>query len=544
MPEIIIIDTRKPQETKAIHLTPETQINQECLVGRDGRCSIVLNDTMTSRIHGKIAFRNGKYFYSDLGSRNGTKINNETAKVDREYQLKPSDTIALGNHLLWVKAIATPDTPVALSPDFDCGQYMPLATIDTSKLQLWNSGTLNVKCMRIVDETAEVKTFTLIAEPPVIFSYQPGQYITVNVNIGGKKFQSPYSISSTPSRPHTLEITVKREVVPKNRPIATSGLVSNWLHDNLKVGSQILINAPTGELSNFAHPARKLLLMSADLGIAPMMSMSRWICDTASNVEIILLYFASSPQDIIYRSELEMMSARYPNFKLAISVTQLQPGQPWYGYTGKLNKSNLTAIAPDYQERTVFVCGSNSFLETAESILQQLGFPMHNYYRENLAKVKQPPGKPAKPPTPTLSEQDSHTPIIEPTAPPPKANPDPDQNYSKIMSPASPTPTSLVGLNNLEPPDSTKISFPTPTPPMVVLAKSGQEIYCDGKKSILELAENEGAVLPFGCRQGICHECQVKKIEGEVFYDDDYNCDEGYVLTCVAKPIGKVVIDV
>ena len=101
MPEIIIIDTRKPQETKSLVLNPEEQLNQECLLGRDERCSIVLDDTLASRTHGKIALRNGSYYYSDLGSRNGSKINNEDTKLNKEYPLKPSDTIALGNHLLW-----------------------------------------------------------------------------------------------------------------------------------------------------------------------------------------------------------------------------------------------------------------------------------------------------------------------------------------------------------------------------------------------------------------------------------------------------------
>ena len=46
MPQIIIIDTRKPQETKSVLLAPENQLNQECLLGRDERCCIILDDTL------------------------------------------------------------------------------------------------------------------------------------------------------------------------------------------------------------------------------------------------------------------------------------------------------------------------------------------------------------------------------------------------------------------------------------------------------------------------------------------------------------------
>ena len=46
-----------------------------------------------------------------------------------------------------------------------------------------------------------------------------------------------------------------------------------------------------------------------------MMSMSRWICDTVSNVDIVFLHSARSPEDIIFRQELEMMTSRYPQFQ-------------------------------------------------------------------------------------------------------------------------------------------------------------------------------------------------------------------------------------
>jgi glycine betaine catabolism B len=171
MPEIIIVDTRNPQETKTIRVDPENQINQECLIGRDSRCSIVLNDNLASRTHGKIIFRNGSHFYCDLGSRNGSKINNENALLNQSYLLKPSDTIALGNHLLWVKAIAGDETtfvPERLTPE----QYMPLATMDTTSLETWTQGNKQVRCIQIINETIDVKTYSFVCEPPVKFAYQ------------------------------------------------------------------------------------------------------------------------------------------------------------------------------------------------------------------------------------------------------------------------------------------------------------------------------------------------------------------------------------
>ena len=529
MPEIIVIDTRKPQSTKSIQLAPEQQLNQECLLGRDTRCCIVLDDSLASRTHGKIAFRNGNYYYCDLGSRNGTKINNVDAQLNQEYLLKPSDTITLGNHLLWVKAIAgmeAPAVPQTLTPT----QYMPLATIDPDHIETWTQGTKQVKCVQIINETVDVKTFTFISEPPVKFNYQPGQFITLNLNIDGKSVKRSYSISSTPSRPHSIEITVKRVPASDDEPTAPPGLVSNWLHDNLKVGSQIEMNPPMGKFSNFANPSTKVFFISAGSGITPMMSMSRWICDTVSNVDIIFLHSARSPEDIIFRQELEMMSARYPNFKLAIAVTRPILGQPWYGYTGRINETILPAIAPDYKERTVYVCGSNPFMEATKELLQKIDFPMVNYYEESFGGAKK-----KKKASPTVPSGDQ--PVLKDT---PVDNGMASLGTSIVqpapvpITPPTITPTSLVDVETPAPASSS---------PIIILAKSGQEISCDGEEPILDVAEAEGVDLSFGCRMGACGACKVKKLEGEVIYDDDVDCEDGFVYTCIARPAGRVVIE-
>jgi glycine betaine catabolism B len=562
MPEIILIDTRNPQETQTIQLNPEDQLNQECLIGRDPRCCIVLKDNLASRTHGKIAFRNGSHFYSDLGSRNGSKINNVDAQLNQEYLLKPSDIIALGNHLLLVKAIAGEETttvaPQFLTPE----QYMPLARLDPATLETWTQGTKQLKCVQIINETVDVKTFSLVGEPPVKFNYQPGQFITLNLNINGQRVKRPYSISSTPSRPHTIEITVKR-VAGGDEPGDAPGLVSNWLHDNLKIGNQLEVNAPIGKFTNFANPAPKLLLISAGSGITPMMSMSRWICDTVSQVDLVFVYSARSPEDIIFRQELEMMSSRYPNFKLAITITRATTGQPWYGYTGRINGMMLKAIASDYQERTVYVCGPNPFMAETKELLQKINLPMENYYEESFGGggAKQPkPDTPTAPPISQISisnqisnQISDHTSIFRIAPPAPDPNPVTDPTPAvPIVEPVHSIPSTAVPSTLIVSGGTVNTSIFPPTPavptpnsatPVIVLTKSGQEVACDGEQCILDEAEAEGASLPFGCRRGICGACKVKKIAGDVIYEDDVACEDGFIYTCIARPVGRVVIE-
>jgi glycine betaine catabolism B len=91
---------------------------------------------------------------------------------------------------------------------------------DREKISIWSEGVTTLKVADIVEETADVKTFRLVGEKPMLFSYRPGQFVTFLLNIDGEDVERSYSMSSSPSRPHVLEITVKR--VP-------GGLVSNWL---------------------------------------------------------------------------------------------------------------------------------------------------------------------------------------------------------------------------------------------------------------------------------------------------------------------------
>ena len=394
--------------------------------------------------------------------------------------------------------------------------FIDLDSQEQSLNSVWDSDETLVRCLRVIEETPDVKTFCFATESPSLFSYKPGQFVALNLSIDGKKVKRCYSLSSTPSRPQTIEITVKRVLSPANTPDFPPGLVSNWLHDNIKVESQIKISKPMGNFTCCDRNSTKLLFISAGSGITPLMSMLRWLEDTKANVDIIFIYSTRTVRDLIFRSELELIAISHPNFKLAVTITGWELGGIWQdrigkisGYTGRLNEKLLHEIAPDFQERTAYVCGAEPFMVAVKTMLEGLDFPMSNYYQESfggspkgrsktVTNLSEEPPLPQEVPTKPCLQQTNHHLDIEPES---------DRS------------------------------------PVVVFAKSGKEIICEAEDLILDVAEQEGIELPSGCRMGVCGACKLPLSEGSVDYDDEPQCDRGYLLTCVAKAKGRVVIE-
>ena len=108
--------------------------------------------------------------------------------------------------------------------------------------------------------THNVKTFQF--KPPngerVPFEYLAGQFLTLHIEPRGIPTNRSYTIASTPTWHDRIEITVKRE---------DHGLVSRWLHDDLKLGDEVEVEAPNGTFVFTGKEADDVVLIGGGVGI-------------------------------------------------------------------------------------------------------------------------------------------------------------------------------------------------------------------------------------------------------------------------------------
>lgn len=300
--------------------------------------------------------------------------------------------------------------------------------------------------------------------------------------IDGREVQRSYSMSSSPSRPHTLELTIKR--VP-------GGLVSNWFCDQVRLGDVLKIKGPSGKFTCFEYPSNKLLFIAAGSGLTPIMSMCRWIVDTAADVDMKLLASFRSPPDIIFRKELEWMSARHSGFQIALTMTSGWRGtECWTGFTGRVNRQMITLLAPDYQDRHIFMCGPEPFMEGVREILRELDFDLSHLHSESFG-------------------------------------------------------TGRIAQGIQQNVESLKLSGPLHK---VRFTKTGLTVDTDEHITLLDLAEAHGIEIDYSCRSGSCGECEVK-CRGEVAMSKVCEIDagqrtEGFVYACSTVAKSDLELDV
>jgi len=221
-------------------------------------------------------------------------------------------------------------------------------------------GQLALRCIGIIDETHDARTFRFQPASGGIWSYRAGQFMTLSLNTAAGELRRSYTISSSPTRPETLEITVKR--VPDGRG-------SNWLHDNLAVGSEIGVNGPSGRFCLTAEPGAKLLMLAAGSGITPMLSMLRAISDQGLDIAAHLHVSAKTKADLIADRELRLLAER-SHGRITLSHNLTREVDDTGAAPGRLDRAMLDRHCVDWRMRQIYCCGPEEYRQHVRGLME------------------------------------------------------------------------------------------------------------------------------------------------------------------------------
>ncbi|MCX6109203.1 MAG: FAD-binding oxidoreductase [Proteobacteria bacterium] len=232
-------------------------------------------------------------------------------------------------------------------------------------------GWMNLRVERIVHETHDSDTFYLVDadEGGRMFDYIAGQYLTFRFDdVEAKPLVRSYTMSSSPCQADFAAVTVKR---------VEGGKISNWLCDQVKVGSVLRARGPIGKFVYEPGIDRgHLIMVAGGSGVTPFVSILReyasHLGQAGAPQRMTLLVSHRSSQDILCGADLQPLIGQ-PGIAIhtTLSRENLEAAGYWYG---RISDQKLAAaINGAYQTATFMTCGPQAIMDQTVAHLRGAG---------------------------------------------------------------------------------------------------------------------------------------------------------------------------
>jgi len=202
-------------------------------------------------------------------------------------------------------------------------------------------------------------TVRILLEPALEVKYRSGQFINLRRAHGVSR---SYSLASVPGEDYYLELHVKR---------LKNGALSNWLIDELEVGSEIDIQGPNGNCTYAPQSLHQnLLLVGTGTGLAPLVGIARTALVAGHAGEIHLYHGSSTREGLYLVDELRALADRHANFHYKPCVSREAVSQPFHpGRADDVAFAQHKSLA-GWQ---VHLAGNPDMVDSASAVASQVG---------------------------------------------------------------------------------------------------------------------------------------------------------------------------
>jgi ferredoxin-NADP reductase/Na+-transporting NADH:ubiquinone oxidoreductase subunit NqrB len=239
--------------------------------------------------------------------------------------------------------------PVYGTPEFS----LLLANIYTAVVGMHRRLLLRLKEKRQIAR----ETFEFAFEANHAFKFIPGQYLEwtlPHAKSDDRGIRRYFTIASSPTEP---EVHLGVRIGEKKSTFKTT-------LQALEPGATMYAGQLSGDFVLPNDPKTKLVFIAGGIGITPFRSMVKWLVDTKSTRDIVLLYSAREEKDVAYR---ELFDG--PGKEIGLKTVYMLSGNA----VPKLEALTVSANIPDYAERTFYLSGPTAMVDSYKKLLTGMG---------------------------------------------------------------------------------------------------------------------------------------------------------------------------
>lgn len=249
----------------------------------------------------------------------------------------------------------------------------------------------SIRSLQLVDKRAEsddVTSFVFEArDGGPLPGFQAGQHLPLELSIpgdrggdrggdggGDESVVRTYSLSNGPSTAR-YRLSVKRE--PR-------GLVSRYLHDALEPGGIVSARSPAGDFV-LEPGGRPIVLVSAGIGLTPMLSMLHALVESADARPLWFLHGARDGRHHPLRDEVRELVRRHPRARLHVSYSRPRPEDRLsedFDAVGRVDGALVERLV-GRSDVDVYLCGPPAFMAAVQSGLEARGVEPDRIHSES-----------------------------------------------------------------------------------------------------------------------------------------------------------------